>query len=305
VFDSYKSPYLYLFENIWYTADRPHNIFINFFYFTGIFWFLLVWNTFFYIYSNLKKNYIFESLFLFLIFLFFNFASIWTYLIFIILLGLTFVKWNGENDPEFSISRFRDWLNEKNKLLDNKKGGYKSLLINNWFDYKYIFTVIFFFVITFISILGWIINTNRYFGEVYAFKDDYEKSLKICKYNPVYYYKLWRFEEWLAMEKKEWVEYFVGKIENGEDIEWDCNNFVKKYFVAETFFYCWDVFRSLWDDENAKKYYTNGIKLIPDLWNYNSEYFRYIKDEKLRKSILHRFFSKKYWLNKILNRIGK
>ena len=37
-FDNYKSEYLYVFENIGYTSDRPHNIFLQFFVHLWIWW---------------------------------------------------------------------------------------------------------------------------------------------------------------------------------------------------------------------------------------------------------------------------
>ena len=43
LFDNFKSPYLYIFENSWFTADRPHNAIISSMINYGIFWLFLIY----------------------------------------------------------------------------------------------------------------------------------------------------------------------------------------------------------------------------------------------------------------------
>lgn len=92
VFDSFKSPYLYIFENFWFTADRPHNLFLNIFYHLWIIWIAL----FLYILYQYKKNYqntpYYQSILLFLIFTFFNFPSIAHYIFLILIIAIIYKK---------------------------------------------------------------------------------------------------------------------------------------------------------------------------------------------------------------------
>lgn len=87
IFDSLKSKELYIFENIWFTADRPHNIFLNLLYH---FWFLSLVIFIYLLYKLFKKyknNTYYNSIILFLVFCFFNFSSISIYLIIIVILS--------------------------------------------------------------------------------------------------------------------------------------------------------------------------------------------------------------------------
>jgi hypothetical protein len=91
VFDTFKSPYLYLFENFWFTADRPHNLLLNFFYHLWIWWLIFI----IYLWHKIIKNYqtspYHDSLILFFIFTIFNFPWITHYLL-IILMWATIYK---------------------------------------------------------------------------------------------------------------------------------------------------------------------------------------------------------------------
>lgn len=90
IFDWFKSPFLYIFENFWFTADRPHNLAINFFYHFWIIWLYFIFLVIYKIFKNYKnikykyKKY-YESLFLFFIFTIFNFPSIAHYTIIILI----------------------------------------------------------------------------------------------------------------------------------------------------------------------------------------------------------------------------
>ena len=96
VFEKNKSPFLYIFENFGYTADRPHNILLLFFYSTGIFGFFLI-TTIYYIILKFKTSVYKESLLLAFIFLLFNFASITSYLLIILFLSFLIKTKNKNN----------------------------------------------------------------------------------------------------------------------------------------------------------------------------------------------------------------
>lgn len=101
IFDLYKSKQLYIFENIWFTADRPHNILLNIFYSFWVFWLILflyfIYNLIKkYLKNNLENKYIYHSIFLFLLFLMLNFSSIWIYFIITILLSYIYFSDNNK-----------------------------------------------------------------------------------------------------------------------------------------------------------------------------------------------------------------
>jgi hypothetical protein len=59
MFWNFKSPFLYIFENFWYNADRSHNIFLDFFYNFWIWWFLFLSFIFWFIIktaTNFRKS---------------------------------------------------------------------------------------------------------------------------------------------------------------------------------------------------------------------------------------------------------
>lgn len=89
VFESFKSKYLYIFENIWFNVDRSSNIFLHIFY---SFW--LVWLIFFInILSSFLKNYdknsaSHQTIILFLSFSLFNFVSVVNYFYIAIIIAI-------------------------------------------------------------------------------------------------------------------------------------------------------------------------------------------------------------------------
>ncbi len=91
VFDNFKVTQLYIHENFWFTADRPHNIFLNIFYHIWIFGLLIFIYLVYKLIFKVKTSSFKISLILALIFLFFNFASISSYLLIILLISLI---WN-------------------------------------------------------------------------------------------------------------------------------------------------------------------------------------------------------------------
>ncbi|MFK7780241.1 MAG: O-antigen ligase family protein [Candidatus Gracilibacteria bacterium] len=112
-FDTYKATELYIFENIGYTANRPHNLGLNLFYHFGILG-LVSYICFIYkiyklaIQKKSKKSNIFyiHSIILFLIFTIFNFSSIAAYLINILILSIIYQK----NQKKKSILYFLPYI---------------------------------------------------------------------------------------------------------------------------------------------------------------------------------------------------
>ena len=95
IFNSFKSPELYIFENIWFTADRPHNLFLNIFYYFWFIWFSLFSYLLFKLIKNFKNKPYYHSIILFLFFSIFNFWWIVHYLILILFISYIY-KWNKE-----------------------------------------------------------------------------------------------------------------------------------------------------------------------------------------------------------------
>ncbi len=90
IFDAYKVKELYIFENIWFTADRPHNIFLNFWYHLGVFWLVFLTFIVFKIFKNYKDIPYCNYLILFFLFCIFNFPWITHYLIIILIWSIIF-----------------------------------------------------------------------------------------------------------------------------------------------------------------------------------------------------------------------
>lgn len=135
VFDSFKSPHLYIFENIWFTSDRPHNYYLQILLSYWVLWFSLLIFFLFKLFKNTKKNYLFHSIFLWLVFLFFNFPSVIHYILFILIFSII-LKYQKSYDKNimlkiffiifsiFSIISSIFYIKEENKIFKNI--GYKS-----------------------------------------------------------------------------------------------------------------------------------------------------------------------------------
>lgn len=133
IFDGFKSPYLYIFENIWYTADRPHNYFLQIFINNWIWWLLITFFIIFNYIKNYENNAYFHSILLYIIFLIFNFPSIIHYIILIIIIAIIYIKNNKQKLDYygfkiifilisiFSIISSFLYYREENRTFINKK----------------------------------------------------------------------------------------------------------------------------------------------------------------------------------------
>lgn len=277
-FDNFKSKYVYIFENLWYTADRPHNIFLNFFYHFWIFGLVFILGIYYKVFNfsieKININYvklleIKISLILIFIFLLFNPTSIVIYLISTILLAQLFYK-------------------------DLGNAGMNSLLKN-----IFILSIIIFSIF-------WAYNSYKfYISEANFYKKDFIKALEWYKYNQEIYFMIWKFEKWLNISKIKTQQYYFYKIRSENSIlkkNKICSEFLKNYNYAENYFYCWSIFWDNWREDLAKIFYKKWIDKLPDLWNENSIYYRNLLVKTLKINS-HRLTSEKYGLKLILNRI--
>ena len=271
IFEKDKSIYLYIYENIWFTADRAHNIFINILYHTGILWLLIMGLWVFQLIKNyiisIKSNqntFFYEALILVLIFTVFNFLSIVSYLLIILLIAKII----------------------ENKTLNKTKNNIIITLI---------------FIVWFTSI---IYLSKYYIAETYIHRHNISKAINIYPYNQEYYYKIWEYNEGLNIWKIMDENYFYSKINSDEkNIEVHCNDFILHFPSAENYFYCWEYFEQLKKDEISKLYYKKWLEKLPDLWNDSSKYYDNFLLNK--KEIQHRFLSEKYSsINEIIKKLG-
>ncbi len=263
VFDNYKSQYLYIFENIWFTADRPHNLLLNVFYHTWIFGLVLILYFIYKIIIKFKFNAYFEAVVLFLLFTIFNFSSIASYLLFILFLARIF-RW------------------KKNLKLSLKH----SCIVN-----QYIWNLSI-SVILFVSLIWVYFSAKFYLAENYFYNKNYVEALNTYYFSPKYYYKLWKYEEGLRIEKFKSESYYISKLRFSEKIEESCKDLVNSFWSAENYFYCWDVLEKKWYVDLSKEFYKNWLNNLPDLWNSDSSYY---KNFFIKNFInWNRFFSEKY-----------
>lgn len=233
-FNSYKVPEMYIFENFGYSADRPHNFFLNIFYHFWLLWisvfFFLVYKYFSLVYTKQSK---WSVIILFLLYWIFHYFSITSYLLIIFAISLL-VKKNSSHSP-----------------------------INNIFIL---------FIIT-VSIL-WSISSQRlYAWEVYNSKWETHKALNIISH-PKYLLKFWETQqaekkEWIKSEKNYKTQIIVSE----SKVLW-CQSLVEQYPSVENYFYCGDTLEKDWEILLSKEYYNTWLSKLPDLWNDDSLYWK-------------------------------
>ena len=277
-FDNFKSQYLYIFENLGFSADRPHNIILNFFYHFWVWWLAIILWIYFKVFSYKNTEWIHKftptrvSLILMLLFLLLNPTSIVLYLFIVILLANVLVF----------------------PLVKNKDQGKRYYWSN----------IILFTVITIISIYWAYYSIKYYYSENKTYNKQLLQAKNIYKYNPNSYFYSWDFVKWLEISRIPTTEYYYTKIKYTEEINEKikiCNNYITKYNYAETYFFCGN---ELWylEKNKAKQYYKQWLNLLPDLWNKNSKYYSKFLVKYLNIN-WNRFLSKKYWLAQILERV--
>ncbi len=291
-FDNFKSEYLYIFENLWFSADRPHNIILNFFYHFWIWGLIFIVWIYYYAFKSIYSGWTQGitptkiSLILILSFLLLNPTSIVLYLLVVILLA-----YDIKYDNTFLLSKRKspkgDWVMKEIFILQKIK-------ILCW---KFLF-----WVITIVSIFWAYSSYNFYYSETKVYNSQPLQAINIYKYNPNNYFYNWELAKWLSISKIRTREYYYVKIQVSQNKEKVCNEFTKKHNFSESYFFCWNYFWNIWNKDLAKNYYNSWLKLLPDLWNKKSQYY----DKFLVKNLKinwNRFLSKKYWLAQILERV--
>ena len=278
VFDSFKSPYLYIFENFWFTADRPHNIFLNFFYHFWVFWFIFICYLFIQIIKNYQKIPYFESLILFIIFTFFNFPWITHYLIIILIWAVIY--------KSYTFSKKNNRFAEKEK---------KNFFFTSLFwerqnpcvavkGLRFLFTIFLIFIILITSTV-WIRFYPQYYFEEYKLHKNKYYISKNKIYNSI---KKENFEKNLLKSDEKIVE--------------KCGKLTKYSPSAENYIYCANIFWNF-DKTLAIEFYKKWLNKLPDLRNNDSKYYKnffikYFVDGR-------RFFSTKYSnISEVLERVN-
>ncbi len=235
VFDKNKSPFLYIFENIWFTADRAHNIILQFLYNSWILGLSLLSYWFYYLLKN--NNSIYKtSIILALLFLMFNFSSISSLIIIIISLWIITQNWNKNKYNIYIVYLILIisilWMILSYKLYksENLIKFWKIHNIESVFKY----------------------NPNNYFKNW-----KYQEWLKYSKIKTQLYYKSyiyfsWNIDKWCKQLTKN-----IASVENMFfcwDLYWEKQdkNTAKKYYIL------WlSKLPDLWNKNS--KYYNNFI----------------------------------------------
>lgn len=260
--NSFKVPELYIFENFWYTADRPHNIFLNIFYhfwFLGLCILLCLLTVFFKKIYYQKKYYTPEqvSTILFIIFWIFQFYSIAAYAIIILIIALHIRKYY----PEIFIHK---------KYLDT----------------------IFISLITLISVIGGVYNSKLFYAETLYIKWRYLEASKLFPH-PYYFIAEWDFQKAKKYEKIRSEKLIKKQVTTLPEKEKYCRELVNNYPSVENYFHCWEYFEKINKNILATTYYQKWLEKLPDLWNKNSEYWN---NYFIKNTITgNRFFSEKFW----------
>lgn len=269
IFNSLKSPELYIFENYWYSADRPHNFLLNIFYH---FWFLGLL-LFFYIvylfYNSLKKWFSPQkiAILLFLSFWIFHYYSISTYALIALIIA---------------------WTRNPNAIK-------KDIPQNIYYIFVSIFVCI--------SLIGGFYSYKFYHSEILYWSKKYPQAQENFSH-PKYLIETYQYSqaselEWLISQRN-----LREQIIAQDDRITLCKTLVYKYPSVENYFYCWEIFEGFENKQLSLYYYKLWLERLPDLWNNES---RYWNNYFIKKSITgNRFFSEKHGdIKSILEKIEK
>ena len=229
VFDWFKSPELYLYENIWFHADRPHNLILYHFYSFWIIWLFLV---IYFIYKVIKKykfNPYYDALILFILFTIFNYPSISHYIIITLILWIIYSKYLTIKLHQYTmltfilISLLSIYLSVNYYYFEYQKNINSSYITNNYFikniqneSYEKIL------------FQSWIWDLENTCSKLILYQNSVENNFfcwnilwKINNEKSIYYYN-----KWLQILPNMW----------NENSKWYSNYFVKNLFVKERFF---------------------------------------------------------------------
>lgn len=234
LFSSFKVPELYIFENFWYSADRAHNIFLDFWFHFWIVSFAISIFCCIFLVKNFEKNPYFEASLIFFIFHFLNFPSVVSYVFFL----LCFTK----------------ILKDKKLFFEVKTRKYNVMFL------PILLWIVFF-------------SVRIFFSESHAYDGEYKKALWYFP-NPNYFYKLGNFNDGQNLEGWVSQNYLQKKLYTLKNTREDCENLISSYPSVENYFLCWDILHQVWNQDLAKSYYTLWVAKLPDLWNKDSPYWK-------------------------------
>jgi len=275
-FDNFKSEYLYIFENLWFSADRPHNLILNFFYHFWVWWLAVIIVLYYKIFSNKISGWTQRfsptgvSLILIFLFLLLNPTSIVIYLLIVILLANVLPL----------------------ALVKSKDSGKRY----------YWLTSLFLTIITLVSLYWAYSSYHFYYSETKVSNNQFAQAKNIYTYNPNNFFYSWDFDNWFRISKIKTPEYYYTKIQLSDNKIELCWEYISQYHFAESYFFCWNMFWNSWDIYLAKSFYNSWLELLPDLWNKNSHYYNNFLVKNLKIN-WNRFLSKKYGLAQILKRV--
>lgn len=214
-FNSFKVKELFIFENIGFTADRPHNLVLNIFYNFWFLWLSLLLYIFYNFIKNIKDNPYYYSIILFLIFTIFNFSSISVYLILIIIISLIY--------------------KEKNEI--------KNIFIKNIIILIMFLTSIFWIYISAINYNNQYlkyINSNYISNNYFIKKQNINLDIYNNNLSVIQLFSLWDIyrQNNDKIKAKEYYNKWLKKLPDmwNENSKYYNNYFIKKLFVPERFY---------------------------------------------------------------------
>ena len=219
VFNTFKSPELYIFENIWFTADRPHNLILNILYNFWILWLSFFSYLIFKLYKNYKNNPYYNSIILFLFFSIFNFWWITHYLIITLILSIIYKK-NNEI---------------KNSLLTKILFFILMLFSIFWsiFSYNYYKT-------EYLILNNKNINFNNYNLKLIDKINKQRKNINEENYSVIDYFYLWDlyWNEWINKKAIYYYKKWLNLLPDmwNENSKYYNNYFIQKLFIPERFY---------------------------------------------------------------------
>ena len=236
VFDTFKVKELYIYENIWFTADRTHNIFLYYFYNFWIFWLFFIVYLIVKIELFYKNNIYYNIVLLFILFTLFNYPSITHYLI------ITMIWW---------IVLKKKWFSKRIK-------------------WKFIIDLIIIFI--FFLWLFWFVNSLNYYLEEYHSKkniNDNANYMFIEKIKNENYINT-LFKNWIDDVEKtcDFLLKYINSAENYfycGNILWNYNKKLALYYIT------WlNKLPDMWNDESSfyNNYFVNIVLWLKDMIDF-------------------------------------
>lgn len=254
-FNSFKVPELYIFENFGFSADRPHNFVLNVWYHLWLWGFLLLWWCIKYFIEHIRAFGWWKyawSILLFFSFCMLNYPSVWVYIWIVFCI--------------VQILKKHTWIHR--------------ISVKIWM-----------IGISIVSLFSAIIAVSLYQAETFAYKKQYIQAQKIFP-KAEYLYKVWESTKWKLLDPLPSENFYISKIQNFQDILWNCHTLTTKFPSVENYFYCGKVLERIGKTELSKDFYRIWVWKLPDLWNTNSPYWQ---NSLIQKTITgNRFFHPKF-----------